>query len=83
MGFSLVEASGSYSLVVVPGLLFAVASFVAEALGRGDSVVVPLGLSCPKACGILPNQGSNRCPLHWQLDSYPLNHQGSLNHVCF
>ena len=83
VGFSLVEASGSYSLVVVYGHLFVVTSFVVEALGHGDSVVVALGLSCPEACGILSNQGSNRCPLHWQVDSYPLTHQGSLNHVYF
>jgi len=25
----------------------------------------------PSACGILLNQGSNPCPLHWQVD---LNH---------
>ena len=35
------------------------------------------GLSCPVACGILPDQGSNPCPLHWQADSQPLRHQGS------
>ena len=29
------------------------------------------------ACGILPDQGSNPCPLHWQADSQPLRHQGS------
>ena len=29
------------------------------------------------ACGILLDQGSNLCPLHWQVDSLPLNHQGS------
>ena len=27
--------------------------------------------------GILPDQGSNPCPLHWQADSQPLHHQGS------
>ena len=26
-------------------------------------------LICPAACGIFPNQGSNSCPLHWQVDS--------------
>ena len=83
MGFSLVEASGSYSLVVVYGHLFVVTSFVVEALGHGDSVVVALGLSCPEAYGILSNQGSSRCPLHWQVDSYLQTHQGSLNHVYF
>ena len=36
------------------------------------------GLSCPVACGIFPDQRWNLCPLHWQADSYPLDHQGSL-----
>ena len=35
------------------------------------------GLSCSTACGILPDQGSNLCPLHYQADSYPLRHQRS------
>ena len=35
------------------------------------------GPSCSVACGILPDQGSNPCPLHWQADSQPLRHQGS------
>ena len=35
------------------------------------------GLSCSAACGILPDQGSNRFPLHWQADSQPLRHKGS------
>ena len=25
--------------------------------------------SCPAACGIFPDQGSNLCSLHWQADS--------------
>ena len=33
------------------------------------------GLSCSGACGIFPDQGSNPCPLHSQVDS--LSHQGS------
>ena len=41
------------------------------------SVVVAHGLSCSAACGILPDHGSNTCPLHWQADSYPLRHEGS------
>ena len=44
---------------------------------RAGSVVVAHGPSCPAACGILPDQGSNPCPLHWQADSQPLRHQGS------
>ena len=35
------------------------------------------GLSCSVACGIFPDQGLNPCPLHWQVDSQPLRHQGS------
>ena len=35
------------------------------------------GPSCSAACGILPDQGSNPCALHWQADSQPLRHQGS------
>ena len=34
---------------------------------KGFSSVVH-GLSCPTACGIFPDQGSNPCPLHWQAD---------------
>ena len=29
------------------------------------------------AGAILPDQGLNLCPLHWQADSQPLDHQGS------
>ena len=42
----------------------------------GLLVVVP-GLSCSTACGIFLDQGLNPCPLHWQVDFYPLHHQGS------
>ena len=34
-------------------------------------------LSCSRACEIFTDQGSNPCLLHWQADSWPLNHQGS------
>ena len=44
---------------------------------RAGSVAVAQGLSCSAACGILPDQGSNPCALHWQADSQPLRHQGS------
>ena len=44
---------------------------------RACSVVVAHGPSRSAACGILPEQGSNACPLHWQADSQPLRHQGS------
>ena len=41
------------------------------------SAVVAHGRSCSMACGILTDQGSNLCLLHWYADSLPLNPQGS------
>ena len=35
------------------------------------SVVVVRGLSCSMARGIFPEQGSNSCPLHGQVDAKP------------
>ena len=40
------------------------------------SAVVTQGLSCLSACGIFLDQGLNPCPLHWQVDSQPLDHKG-------
>ena len=40
------------------------------------SVVAMHGLNCSSACGIFPDQGSNPCLVHWQVDSLPLSHQG-------
>ena len=54
---------------------------VAHGLQNAGSVVVAHGLSCSAACGIFPDQGSNLCPLHWQVDSQPLRHQGSPSSV--
>ena len=70
VGFSLAASSGSYSLVVVSGLLLVVASpFVTPRLwSRGSNVEVH-GLSCSMGCGIFPNQGLNPCVLHWQVGS--------------
>ena len=48
-----------------------------------DSLVVMLRLRCSKACGIFQDQGSNLCPLHWQVDSEPLDHWGSLSYINF
>ena len=44
---------------------------------RAGSVIVAHEPTCSAACGILPDQGSNLCPLHQQADSQPLRHQGS------
>ena len=41
-----------------------------------DSVVVAHGLNCSVTCGIFLDQRLNPCLLHWQVDSYPLEHQG-------
>ena len=77
-GLSLVAASGGHSSSRCAGLspsrpllLWSTSS------RRAGSVVVAHGPSCSTACGILPDQGSNPCPLHWQADSQPLRHQGS------
>ena len=35
------------------------------------------GFSCSAPCGIFPDQGLNPCPVHQQVNSYPLDHQGS------
>ena len=50
---------------------------VAHGLQSAGSVVVAHGLSCSTACGIFLDQSLNPCPLHWQVDSQPLSHQGS------
>ena len=40
------------------------------------SEVAMQGLSCSEPQGILLDQGSKLCSLHWQADSSPLDHQG-------
>ena len=44
---------------------------------RAGSAIVAHGPSRSAARGILPDQGSNPCALHWQADSQPPRHQGS------
>ena len=77
-----VESRG-YSLLMLHRLLIVVASLVSEhrlylswvsvvvapGLQSLSSVVVGQGLSCPAACGIFPDQGLNRCLLHYKVDS--------------
>ena len=43
-------------------------------MGLPEGLVV---CGIPVGCEIFPDQGSNPCPLHWQVDSLPLDHQGS------
>ena len=49
----------------------------APGLSGAGSTVVAHRLSCSAAYGIFPGQGSNLCPLNQQVDSYPLDRQGS------
>ena len=64
--------------IAVHGPLTIVASPVGSTGSRrAGSVIVAHGPSRSATCGILPDQGSNPCPLHWQADSQPLHHQGS------
>ena len=51
----------------------------AQGLFSTVSAVVGHGLSCSRARGTFPGQGSNPYPMHWQADSHALYHQQSLN----
>ena len=77
-GLSLVAASGDHSSSRCVGLSLSWPLLLQSTGSRhAGSVVVAHGLSCSRACGTFPDQGSNPCPLHWQADSQPLCHQGS------
>ena len=79
-GLSLVVASGGHSSSRCAGLSLSRPLLLRSTGSRhAGSVIVAHGPSRPAACGILPDQGSNLCPLHWQADSQPLRHQGSPN----
>ena len=83
-GLSLVAASGGHCSSRCAGLSPS-RPLLLRSTGsrRAGSVAVAHGLNCSTACGILPDQGSNPCPLHWQADSQPLRHQGSPISVIF
>ena len=70
---SLVVWGAQASVVVAHGLV----SCGLRVLEHGLSSCVAHRLSCSTVCGIFPGQGSNLCPLHWQMNSYPWSHQGS------
>ena len=77
-GPSPVAASGGHSSSRCAGLSLSWPLLLRSTSSRrAGSVVVAHGPSCSAARGILPDQGSNPCPLHWQADSQPLRHQGS------
>ena len=77
-GLSLVAASGGHASSWCAGLSLS-RPLLLQSTGsrRAGSVVVAHGPSCSAASGILPDQGSNPCPLRWQEDSQLLHHQGS------
>ena len=77
---------GVASLVAERGPWSAQASAVAagglrscgsQAMRHRLFIVLEHGLSCSATRGIIPDQGSNPCLLHWQVDSLPLSQQGS------
>ena len=77
-GLSLVAASGGHSSSQCAGLSLSWPLLLRSTISRReDSVIVAHRPSCSAACGIFPDRGSNPCPLHWQVDSQPLRHQGS------
>ena len=81
-GLSLVVASGGHSSSRCAGLSLSRPLLLRSTGSRhAGSVVVAHGPSCSAACGIVPDQGSSPCPLHWQADSQPLRHQGSPKQV--
>ena len=83
-GLSLVAESRGYCSLQCTG--FSLWSLLFEEHGLwGTWVSTGAGnrLSCCMACGILLDKRSNPCPLHWQEDSQPLDHQGTPSFVLF
>ena len=64
------------------GLLFFVEHGLLTSTGFRSvgSVVVVHRLSCSAACGVFPDQRSNPCLLHWQVDSFLLSNQAYNTH---
>ena len=64
-------------LTVVPSLVSA------HSLSGTSSVAVEHKLSCPMACGLILDQGSNPYLPSWQADSSTLDHWGSPHWYCY
>ena len=80
----LVAVSGGHSSSRCAGLSLSQPLLLRSTGSRcAGSVIVAHGPRCSAACGIFPDQVSNPCPLHWQADSQPLRHQGSLDPLYF
>ena len=83
-GLSPVMASGGHSSSRCAGLSLSRPPLPWSTGSRcAGSAIVAHGPSRSAACGILPDQGSNPCPLHRQADSQPLRHQGSPRNKTF
>ena len=90
----LLSSCRAQASLVVDHRLWGTRNSVVVALGLQSigSVVVVHGLSCSAVCEIFLDQGQNTCPVHWQPDSLPLDHQestwnpvswkGDLNNEC-
>ena len=76
-GLSLVLASGGYPSSRCSGLFWwlLLLQSTGSRAGRPQELW-RTGLVAPSSCGIFWDQGSSSCPLHWQADSQPLDHQG-------
>ena len=66
--WGLLSGCGAGASLVVPRGTWASVVMVHGLQGMG-SVAMAYRLSCPVACGIFPDQGSNPCPLHWPVDA--------------
>ena len=74
----------AHGLPLVCGLLVVASLIVEHGLwSRGSVVVAHWLLSCSEACEIFLDQRLNLRPLHWQVDSQPLDHHRSPCHVYF
>ena len=74
-GLSLVAASGGHSSSRCAGL--SLSRLRSTSSRHAGSVVVAHGPSCSAACGIFPDQGSNRVPCIGSQTPNHLRHQGS------
>ena len=77
--WSLLSSFGEWAFHCGASLLVEhVLQIQASVFAAQSSVVVAHGLICSMACGILLD---HMCPLNWEADSSPLDHQGS-SRVC-
>ena len=74
---------GGFSCCEAQALGTWASAVAAHGLQSTGSVVVMNRLSCSLACGLLLEQILNPCPVHWQADSQPLDHQGKPLHFLF